>query len=47
MVIINILLALVALVLLLGVVGEKDSGKQKNITAAFIAVAALIAFLNR
>lgn len=44
---INILLAVVALFLLLGIVGERDRERNRNITAAFVAVVALIAFLNR
>jgi hypothetical protein len=44
---INTLLGVAALVLLLGVVGEKDKAKQFNITLAFVSVVALIAVLNR
>lgn len=42
----KIALGLAALVLLLGVIGEKDAAKQKNITAAFVAVVALIIALE-
>lgn len=42
MLIINIVLALVAALLLLGVIGEKDGLKQQNITIAFVAVIVLI-----
>jgi hypothetical protein len=42
----NGLLALVAAVLLLGVIGEKDKDKNKNITSAFWAVVVLIIALN-
>ena len=44
---INILLALVSLFLLLGIVGEKDKDRNRNITAAFIAVVVMIIALNR
>lgn len=47
MTVINIFLAIAAAVLLLGVIGEKDKDKQRNITAAFVAVVVLIALLNR
>ena len=46
MIAINILLAVVAAVLLLGVIAEKDKDKNKNITLAFMAVVALIIALN-
>lgn len=42
----KIVLGLAALVLLLGVIGEKHADKQKNITAAFVAVVALIIALE-
>lgn len=42
----NILLAVVAAVLLLGVVSERDKDKNRNITIAFVAVVALIIALN-
>lgn len=45
--IINIVLALVAALLLFGVIGEKDGLKQQNITIAFVAVIVLIIALNR
>lgn len=38
MIAINILLALADAVLLLGVIGEKDREKHRNITIAFTAV---------
>lgn len=47
MMIINIVLALVAALLLLGVIGEKDGLRQQNITIAFVAVIVLIIALNR
>ena len=47
MIAINVLLAIVAGVLLLGVIGEKDREKSKNVTIAFVAVVVLIAALNR
>ena len=43
---VNFILGIVAAVLLLGVIGEKDTGKQKNITLAFAAVVALIVATN-
>lgn len=46
MIIINIILAIVAAVLLLGVIAEKDKEKNKNITIAFVAVVALIIAVN-
>ena len=46
MIALNILLAVVEAILLLGVLGEKDKDKQKNITIAFVAVAALIFTAN-
>lgn len=46
MIALNILLAVVAAVLLLGVIGEKDEKKQKNITIAFTAVVLLIIAVN-
>ena len=47
MMIINIVLALVAALLLFGVIGEKDGLRQQNITIAFVAVIVLIIALNR
>lgn len=46
MIALNILLAVVAAVLLLGVIAEKDKDKNKNITIAFTAVVLLIIALN-
>lgn len=46
MIALNILLAVVAGVLLLGVIAEKDKDKNKNITIAFAAVVLLIIALN-
>ena len=46
MIAINILLGIVAAVLLLGVIAEKDEKKAKNVTTAFVAVMAAIAILN-
>lgn len=42
----NILLGLVAAVLLLGVIGERDKDRAQNITIAFVAVVALIITVN-
>lgn len=42
----NILLGLVAAVLLLGVIAERDKDKAQNITIAFVAVVALIITVN-
>lgn len=46
MIALNILLAVVAAVLLLGIIGEKDKAKHQNVTIAFVAVVALIIALN-
>ena len=46
MIALNTLLGLVAGVLLLGVIAEKDKDKNKNITFAFVAVVALIIAAN-
>lgn len=46
MIALNILLGLVAAVLLLGVIAERDKDKNKNITIAFVAVVALIIAVN-
>lgn len=43
---INILLGVVAAVLLLGVLGEKDNKRHESITIAFVAVIALIICAN-
>lgn len=45
MIAIYIILAVVAAVLLLGVIGERDIQKHQNITIAFVAVVALIIVL--
>ena len=42
MIIFNILLAIVAAILFMGVVAEKDEKKHKNITLAFVSVMAVI-----
>ena len=42
----NILLGLIAFVLFLGTVGEKDGARQKNITLAFVATLAAIVLIN-
>lgn len=47
MLIINIVLALVAALLLFGVIGKKDGLRRQNITIAFVAVIVLIIALNR
>lgn len=46
MIALNILLAVAAAVLLLGVIAEKGKEKNRNITIAFVAVVALIIALN-
>lgn len=46
MITLNILLGVVAAVLLLGVLGEKDNRRHKSITIAFVAVIALIICMN-
>lgn len=43
---INILLGVVAAVLLLGVLGEKDNKRHESIAIAFVAVIALIICAN-
>lgn len=45
-IILNVLLGLVAAVLLVGVIGEKDDKKQRNLTLAFMALTALIICMN-
>lgn len=42
----NILLGVVAAVLLLGVLGEKDNKRHRSIVIAFVAVIALIICMN-
>ena len=42
----NILLGLIAFVLFLGTVGERDGARQKNITLAFVATLAAIVLIN-
>lgn len=42
----NILLGLIAFVLFMGVVGEKDAERHKKITMAFIATLAAIVLTN-
>ena len=42
MIALNILLGVVAAVLLLGVLGEKDNQRHQSISIAFVAVIALI-----
>lgn len=42
MIALNIMLAVVAAVLLLGVIADKDKAKNTNITIAFVAVVLLI-----
>ena len=46
MITLNILMAVVAAVLLLGVLGEKDSKRHESITIAFVAVIVLIICAN-
>ena len=42
----NILLGVVAAVLLLGVIAERDKARNEHITIAFVAVVVLIIALN-
>ena len=46
MIALNILLGVVATVLLIGVLGEKDNQRHKSITLAFVSVIALIICMN-
>ena len=46
MIVLNILLGVVAAVLLLGVLGEKDNQRHQSIVIAFVAVIALIICIN-
>lgn len=46
MIALNIVLGVVAAVLLLGVLGEKDKQRHQSITLAFTAVIVLIIFMN-
>lgn len=46
MIILNILLAIIAIILFFGVVAEKDAKKHTNITIAFVADMAAITLLN-
>lgn len=46
MIAVNILLASAAAVLFIGVMGEQNTEKQKNITIAFVAVLAVIIAAN-
>jgi len=46
MIALNILLGVVAAVLLLGVLGEKNNQRHQSITFAFVAVIALIICMN-
>ena len=46
MIILNIILGIVAVVLLIGVIGERDTQKQRSITKAFVAVIVLIIAAN-
>ena len=46
MIVLNILLGVVEAILLIGVIGERDKDKQKNITFAFVALAMLILVAN-
>ena len=45
-IILNVVLGLVAAVLLIGVIGERDDKKQRNVALSFTAVVALIICLN-
>ena len=44
--ILNVLLGFVAAVLLIGVIGEKDEKKQRNVTLAFAVMVLLIICMN-
>lgn len=44
--IINAILGPVAAVMLVGVIGERDDKKQRNLTLAFMALVALIICMN-
>lgn len=46
MIMVNILLAIVAVVLLFGVIAEQDKEKSQHITISFVAVVILIMALN-
>ena len=46
MIFVNILLGIVAGILFIGVVGEKDKEKHKNITTAFVATLLFTLALN-
>lgn len=46
MILINILLGLAAAVLFVGVIGEQDKEKNRNITMAFVAVVLFIITAN-
>lgn len=46
MIALNILLGIVAGILLLGVIAEKDKEKNKNLTIAFVGVLAFIIAVN-
>lgn len=42
----NIMLAVFAVVLFVGVIGEKDTAKHKNITMGFVTTLAAIVLIN-
>lgn len=46
MIFVNILLGLVGGILLVGVIGEEDKYRQKNITLAFVALLLFTVALN-
>lgn len=46
MITLNIILGIVAAVLLIGVIGERDTQKQRSVTIAFVAVIVLIIAAN-
>ena len=46
LIVMNIVLAVIAVVLFMGVVGEKDKDKNRNLTQAFIATMAAIILVN-
>ena len=46
MITLNIILVIVAAVLLIGVIGERDTQKQRSITIAFVGVIFLIIAAN-
>lgn len=46
MIFVNVVAGIAAGILLIGVIGEKNEQKGKNLTMAFVAICALIVALN-